>query len=78
MNEDKIIDEFINSVNKEFPELEINLFYDEIIDEYVIWHTNSKYTRKNKYFINRLDDILVNKLIDKGVLNFSFGYRDEG
>lgn len=50
------------------------MYYNEKLDEYFMWHTNIEYTRENRNFIEKLDEIILKKLIENEVFNFSFGF----
>jgi hypothetical protein len=51
------------------------MYYNKKIDEYFMWRLNPKYNRENREFIEELDKIMLEELIENGVFNFSFGFN---
>lgn len=74
MNITELIESFINAIKNKYPSLTIGFDFDNEIDQYDIWHVDSKLEFNNKDFKRFVAEKAREYLFNNNIYNFSFGY----
>lgn len=77
MNTKEFIKKFIKDISCKYPSLNIGYNYDDVLDEYDIWHTDQELGLYNKNFEIYAAKKAREYLFKNNIYNFNFGYDHE-